>query len=123
MLYVGARKFFCRTPACPRRIFTERLPELVAPHGRWSHGLRAEVQQIGLALGEAEARLAQSLGMCTSPDTMLHLIRAAPLPAVGDVRVVGLDDWAWPKGWRLRDDCEAVRAGLTVAYSNGQIEG
>jgi len=88
--------------SCPRRIFTERLPELVAPHGRWSQGLRAAVQQIGFALGgEAGARLAQALGMRTSPDTLLNLIRAAPLPAAGEVRLLGLDEWAWRKGRRF----------------------
>jgi len=102
VLHLRVRRFFCRVPSCPRRIFTERLPELVAPHGRWSQGLRATVQQIGFALGgEAGARLAQVLGMRTSPDTLLNLIRATPLPAVGDVQLLGLDEWAWRKGRRF----------------------
>ncbi len=102
VLRLRVRRFFCRIPSCPRRIFTERLPELVAPHGRWSQGLRGAVQQIGFALGgEAGARLAQVLGMRTSPDTLLNLIRATPLPATGDVRLLGLDEWAWRKGRRF----------------------
>ncbi len=102
VLHLRVRRFFCRIPSCPRRIFTERLPALVAPHGRWSQGLRAAVQQIGLALGgEAGARLAQALGMRTSPDTLLNLIRAVPLPTAGDVRLLGLDEWAWRKGRRF----------------------
>jgi len=102
VLRLRVRRFFCRIPSCPRRIFTERLPELVAPHGRWSQGLRGAVQQIGFALGgEAGARLAQALGMRTSPDTLLNLIRATPLPTVDDVRLLGLDEWAWRKGRRF----------------------
>ena len=102
VLRLRVRRFFCKVPACPRRIFTERLPELVAPHGRWSQGLRAAARQIGFALGgEAGARLAQALGMRTSPDTLLNLIRAAPLPAPGEVRLLGLDEWAWRKGRRF----------------------
>jgi len=102
VLRLRVRRFFCCVPSCPRRIFTERLPALVAPHGRWSQGLRAVVQQIGFALGgEAGARLARVLGMRTSPDTLLNLIRAKPLPAVGDVRLLGLDEWAWRKGRRF----------------------
>jgi len=102
VLRLRVRRFFCRVLSCLRRIFTERLPELVVPHGRWSQGLRAAVQQIGFALGgEAGARLAQALGMRTSPDTLLNLIRATPLPAVGDVRLLGLDEWAWRKGRRF----------------------
>jgi len=102
VLHLRVRRFFCRVPSCPRRIFTERLPTLVAPHGRWSQGLRGTVQQIGFALGgEAGARLAQILGMRTSPDTLLNLIRATPLPTVDDVRLLGLDEWAWRKGRRF----------------------
>jgi transposase len=102
ILRLRVRRFFCRVPTCPRRIFCERLPDLVAPQGRWSRGLRAAVQQIGLALGgEAGARLAQVLGMRASPDSVLNLIRAAPLPAVGPVQRVGVDEWAWRKGRRF----------------------
>ena len=102
VLRLRVRRFFCRVPSCPRRIFTERLPALVAPHGRWSQSLRAAVQQIGCALGgEAGARLARVLGMRTSPDTLLNLIRAAPLPAAGEVQLLGLDEWAWRKGRRF----------------------
>jgi len=102
VLRLRVRRFFCRIPSCPRRIFTERLPALVAPHGRWSQGLRGAVQQIGFALGgEAGARLAQALGMRTSPDTLLNLIRAVPLPTADDVRLLGLDEWAWRKGRRF----------------------
>jgi hypothetical protein len=31
------RKFVCRNPTCARRIFTERLPELVAVYARKTH--------------------------------------------------------------------------------------
>ncbi|NTX35331.1 hypothetical protein HUA78_12825 [Myxococcus sp. CA033] len=36
--------------------------------------------------------------MPTSPDTLLRLIRRAPLPAPSPARVLGLDDWALRKG-------------------------
>lgn len=102
VLRLRVRRFFCRVPTCPRRIFCERLPDLVAPQGRWSHGLRAAIQQIGFALGgEAGSRLAQVLGMHTSPDSVLNLIRAAPLPVVGPVQRLGIDEWAWRKGRRF----------------------
>jgi transposase len=59
------------------------------------------LQQIGRATGgEAGARLARALGMPTSPDTLLGLIRALPLAYPGQPRVVGIDEWAWRKGLR-----------------------
>src|SRR5688572_8341780 len=53
------RKFVCRNPTCTRRIFTERLPDLVAAYARKTCRLVAALQTIGIALGgNAGARLA-----------------------------------------------------------------
>ena len=50
--------------------------------------------------GESGARLANRLAMPVSGDTLLRLIRAAPLPVAPSPRVVGIDDWAWRRGRR-----------------------
>jgi len=101
VLHIRARKFFCPTPECPRRIFTERLPVFVAPHARRSQGLRLALRRIAVTTGgEAGARLATALAMPTSPDTLLRLIRSLPLTAPEDPRIIGLDEWAWRKGVR-----------------------
>ena len=100
-LVIHARRFFCPTANCPRRTFRERLPALVAPGARRSHGLRAALAAIGFALGgEAGRRLAASLGMPTSGDTLLRLVCAAPPAKVESPRVLGIDDWAWRKATR-----------------------
>ena len=55
--------------------------------------------RVGVALGgEAGARLLPHLGMTTSPDTVLRLVRGLPLPASGSPHVIGIDDWAFRKG-------------------------
>lgn len=95
------RRFRCLAPSCPQRIFAERLPDVAAPYARKSHGLRQALQRVAFANGgEAGARLASQLGMPTSPDTLLRLIRAAPCPAAGQPTVIGLDDWAYKRGLR-----------------------
>jgi transposase len=101
VLHIRARKFFCRVPACPRRIFTERLAAFAAPQARRSHGLRAALRRVAVALGgEAGARLATALAMPTSPDTLLRLIRSLPRAPPRDPCIIGLDEWAWRKGVR-----------------------
>jgi len=98
-LRVHVRRFFCPNPRCLRRIFAERLPALVAPGARRSEQLCAALTQIAFALGgEAGARLAVVLGLPATPDILLRLIRAAPLPAIGTPRSVGVDDFALRKG-------------------------
>ncbi len=101
MLLVWVRRFRCMTRSCPRRIFAERVPHVAAPHARKSHGFRLALQQIAFAAGgEAGARLARSLGMPTSPDTLLRLMRAAPCAEPDQPTVIGIDDWAYKRGLR-----------------------
>jgi transposase len=50
-IQLTVRKFRCRNRACGRRIFTERLPELVAAYGRKTHRLVTILRAIGMALG------------------------------------------------------------------------
>src|SRR3712207_18588 len=98
-LRLEARRFFCDQLACARRIFAERFPGLVAPHGRQSERLRALLTTVSLALGgEAGARLLAQFGIAVSPDTLLNTLRAAPRPVMPAPRVLGIDDWAWRRG-------------------------
>jgi transposase len=89
------RKFVCRNTTCPRRIFTERLPDLVATYARKTYRLITALRAIGLALGgQAGARLATRLRLPVSAATMLRLVRGAPIPRTPALRAVGVDEWA-----------------------------
>ena len=52
-LSLHVRRFFCLNPDCPRAIFTERLPALVAPWARRTQRLVRHHQAVALALGGA----------------------------------------------------------------------
>src|SRR5262245_23120241 len=89
------RKVVCRIPTCPRRLCTERVPELMAPDARKTPRLIAALQAIGVALGgQAGARLAHRLGLPASRATLLRLVRRRPLPAVRPLSAIGVEDWA-----------------------------
>jgi transposase len=96
-----ARKFLCRKATCRRRIFTERLPDLIATYARKTHRLITALRAIGLALGgQAGARLAARLRLPTSPSTLLRLAQTAPVPHPPALQAVGVDEWAWRRGHR-----------------------
>src|SRR5512135_284042 len=62
-LALTVRKFVCRTPDCPRTIFTERLPDFVQPYARMTNRLSEVLQTLGFATcGELGERLAPKLG-------------------------------------------------------------
>ena len=92
------RRFFCDETRCERRIFCKRLPD-VAAHARKTKRLEDALLAIALELGgEAGARLARELGLVVSPDTLLGRMRGASRAAVGEVRVLGVDDFASKRG-------------------------
>ncbi|WP_330256262.1 hypothetical protein OG874_17890 [Nocardia sp. NBC_00565] len=55
--------------------------------------------RIGLALGgHADARLTRQLAVEVSRSTLLRRVRAIPLPAIGHLVDVGVDDWVIRRG-------------------------
>lgn len=98
-LVLRVRRFFCRVSSCRRRIFTERLPEVVAPYSRTTERLATLLRAVAFALGgEAGTRLAKRIGLTISPATLISLIRRTPLPTLPPARILGVDDWAHRKG-------------------------
>jgi transposase len=99
LLRLTVRKYLCHTGDCLRSIFTERLPELVQSYARLTNRLREWIEAIGRAAsGEVGARLAEHLGMCVSPTTILRRLMAVFTPPVGKVSVLGIDDWSFRRG-------------------------
>ncbi len=98
---VRARRFRCASTGCPRRIFTERLPEVACPRARRTVRLGDAQRHIGLALGGAPgSRLAGRLAMPVSGDTLLRMVRTGGLAPSPPPRIIGVDDWAWRRGHR-----------------------
>jgi transposase len=105
-LDLHVRRFFCLTPECPRQIFVERLPSVVAPYARRTLRLNEVAWLIGFALGgEGGRRLASALGFSLSPDALLACVRATPAASPKHEqerapRVLGVDDFAFRRGKR-----------------------
>lgn len=98
-LTLHVRKFRCDTASCPRKVFAERLGPFVEAWARKTTRLRKAIEAIGLATcGEGGARLADRLGMTTSPTTVLRCVMALPLPPVEAVTHLGIDDFALRRG-------------------------
>src|SRR5262245_32966588 len=61
---LSVRKFFCANGRCTRRMFTERLPGVVAPWARRTARLLHRLGAIAIALGGAAGvRLSRGLGV------------------------------------------------------------
>jgi hypothetical protein len=82
-LRVCVHRFFCQNPDCLRKIFTERLPELMEPSARRTTRLRDALRAIGWALGgRAGARQCRTHAMPVCATTLLSVLRREGSAAV-----------------------------------------
>jgi transposase len=99
VIELEARRFFCGNPVCELRTFAEQVPQVALLHQRRTPGLRSLLEQVALALaGRAGSRLAGGLGVAVSRSTLIRLVRALPDPEIGQITVLGVDDFAKQKG-------------------------
>jgi transposase len=99
MIDLEVRRFFCGNPACKLRTFAEQVPAVAQRHQRRTLLLGSLLEAVALALaGRAGARLARALGVTVSRTTLIRLIRDLPDPGIGQVTVLGVDDFAKRRG-------------------------
>jgi transposase len=123
-VHLNTRRFFCDTPICERRIFTERLPNTAARHARCTLRLTRTFDWLALALGgQAGARLASRMGILTSGDSLLRQLRRTDTSIVSTPRVLGIDDWAWRKGQRYGTIlCDLERGNVVDLLADRQAD-
>ncbi|HVE69713.1 MAG TPA: ISL3 family transposase [Solirubrobacteraceae bacterium] len=98
-MLVTVRRFACGTVACAGRTFAEDLGEAIPWRAQRTGEATALLLTVARAAGgEAGARLATAIGVPTSPDTLLRLLRQAGVGSVPTPRVLGVDDLALRKG-------------------------
>jgi len=100
-LHLSVPRFFCDNENCPRRTFAAPFPEMLPRYAHRTRRLATQQEGIGHAIGgEAGCRLTRLLGLATSADTLLGMVRSVPETETDTPRVLGVDDWAKRKGQR-----------------------
>jgi transposase len=130
-LRARVRTFLCRNPACPRKLFTERLPQFLARSSRRTQRLATEQRQLALEqAGEAAARTAARQAMPLSPRTLLRLSRRTPTAALPPAPSLGVDDFAFRKGQTdgtllldLEGSCANCHACRSIGSQAGRLAG
>ena len=98
LLELLVRRFRCRSPNCAQRIFCERLTD-PSTHSRRTQRQAEALASLAVELGgRAAARVASSLNLMAGRTTVLNVLRSKPIPAVGQPRLIGVDDFAFKRG-------------------------
>ncbi len=99
-LIIEARRFWCDTVLCGRRIFCERFDDgVLASYGRRTQRLETIVHHLGLALGgRPAAAFSERLMIPVSNDTLLRVVRRRSAERTDELSVIGIDDFAFRRG-------------------------
>lgn len=75
-LKLRVRRFRCQNPHCKQQTFAERFPQTLAVHAQRTQRLNTLLTLFALALsGRPGERLLVQVGMPTSADTLLRLVK------------------------------------------------
>ena len=99
-LKLQVNRWRCRNRGCSVRFFTRSLVGVVEAYARETNRARDLTLLIGHALGGLPGqRLMSRFNMATSDDTILRRLKHLPRePVNSEVRVMGVDEWAWSRG-------------------------
>jgi transposase len=99
LIALTVRRLACQDPACRVRTFAEPVPGLTQRYARRTMLLRRLLELAALTpAGRAASRLLGQLGAGVCRDTLIQLARALPDPGIGQVTVLGVDDFPERRG-------------------------
>lgn len=94
-MVLTVRRFRCVNRLCKRKTFVQDCGPMLPPLARRTTAADETLLDMARSAGgEGGARMAGKMGLPVSADTMLRLIRRAPLPVLSTPRVLGVDDLA-----------------------------
>lgn len=99
-LELQTRKFRCRNQFCPKKVFCERLPQVVSHYARHTVRLTEALTYLAFALGaRGGTKAADRLNLsAVGKDKLLRLMRCRLWDEKPSVKVLGVDDFAFRKG-------------------------
>ena len=93
-LIIRARRFFCDSPECERRILVEPFPKALARYAQQTQRTRDSLSESPhFSSAEMAVRVARFLGFVTKPDFLLRRQRMERFTAIFP-RVLGVDEFA-----------------------------
>ncbi len=99
VLELTVRKIFCDNPICSRKVFSQQLPDKVAPYSRRTLRANDRLLQLGKETSANKGLwISGQTGLPVSSSTCLRIVHRCKIsPAIMAVHL-GIDDWAYHKG-------------------------
>ena len=99
MIHLTVRKFYCKNKKCKRKIFAEQPGKEIKAYARMTQRTKQKLERILIETSANKGSLISGLiQIPVSPSTALRLVRSMPINDCGEVKTLGIDDWAFRKG-------------------------
>lgn len=99
ILLFKARKFFCKNDDCSKKTFAEQPGEEICRYQRRTQRCERVIGNLCSRISASSASLSlQAMEIPASRSTVLRVIYRMPIPFLGVITEVGVDDWAFRKG-------------------------
>lgn len=96
---LNTKRFRCLNKQCERKTFAEDYGEFLPRYAHRCKRLKEKQQIISLYLSaETGETVLSELNMPVSADSLLNNLHSLEITEVGQVRILGIDDWAFKKG-------------------------
>jgi transposase len=97
-LCLAVKRYRCCNKACQRQTFAEQLSNWLRAFARRTNQLTKLLYAVSVEVGaEVAHRVFKHLHIRVSGDTLLRVLRQKPIPPSHDLRVIGVDDWAFKR--------------------------
>jgi len=112
ILKIKAYKYDCENEKCEVKSYSEKYDEFIGKCGRMTDRLENFIRTLALETNcEGAAAICKELGIRTSGDTIIRILRKmVDVPAVECGEVIGVDDFAYRKG---KTYCTVICDGIT----------
>lgn len=99
ILLFKARKFFCKNDECSKKTFAEQPGEEICRYQRRTQRCESVIGNLCSRMSASSASLSlQAMEIPVSRSTVLRVIYRMPIPYLGVITELGVDDWAFRKG-------------------------
>ena len=98
-IHLNMRKFYCPNKDCKRKIFSEQPGSEISRYARMTGRVNLRLENVLIETScRKGSKLSEIIRTPVSPSKALRMIHSLPMKATGEIKTLGVDDWAYRRG-------------------------
>jgi len=98
-IHLNVRKFYCHDKDCKRKIFSEQPGSEITRYARMTGRVKLRLENVLVETSSRKgSKLSEIIRTPVSPSKALRIIYSLPMKDPGEIKTLGVDDWAYRKG-------------------------